>query len=42
MDTGTLISKHFYQADHSIGNTKCVAVDKVHSEKHTPETMVLD
>ena len=32
--TGTLVTKHFNQTDHSIHNMKCVAVEKVHSEKH--------
>ena len=31
--TGTLVTKHFIQTDHSIHNMKCVAVEKVHSEK---------
>ena len=33
-NTGTLVTKHFNQTDHSIHNMKCVAVEKVHSEKH--------
>ena len=33
-NTGTLVTKHFNQTDHSIHNMKCVTVEKVHSEKH--------
>ena len=29
-NTGTLVTKHFNQTDHSIHNMKCVAVEKVH------------
>ena len=32
-NTGTLVTKHFNQTDHSIHNRKCVAVEKVHSDK---------
>ena len=32
-NTGTLVTKHFNQTDHSIHNMKCVAVEKVHSDK---------
>ena len=31
--TGTLVTKHFNQTDHSIRNMKCVAVEKINSEK---------
>ena len=32
-NTGTLVTKHFNQTDHSIHNMKCVVLEKVHSEK---------
>ena len=32
-NTDTLVTKHFNQTDHSIHNMKCVAVEKVHSDK---------
>ena len=32
-NTGTLVTKHFNQTDHSIHNMKCVVVETVHSEK---------
>ena len=31
--TGTLVTKHFNQTDHSSHNMKCVAVEKAHCEK---------
>ena len=32
-NTGTLVTKHFNQTDHSIHNMKCVAVEKVLADK---------
>ena len=32
-NTGTLVTKHFNQTDHSIHDMKCVAVEKEHSDK---------
>ena len=32
-NTGTLVTKHFNQTDHSIHNMKRVVVEKVHSDK---------
>ena len=30
-NTGTLVTKHFNQRDHSLANMKCIAIEKVHT-----------
>ena len=34
-NTGTLVTKHFNQTNHSLANLKCIAIEKQHSHTHT-------